>query len=73
MLPSNVMRAPAAGFAENEGTLAVVIAGAEPAVPPRGVVLIPCEGGKAAPDYMFAYIASRSLTMQESKFTTLVS
>jgi len=44
VLPENVIWLAAAGVAEIGGTLAVVISGADPGVPPRGIVRKTCAG-----------------------------
>ena len=47
--PENVIRLPEVGCAAMGGTLAAVICGAEPGVPPRGVVRTTYDGGSAVP------------------------
>ena len=45
MFPLNVIWSATAGVLEIGGTFAVVICGAAPGVPPRGVVRTTCDGG----------------------------
>src|SRR5512141_2186512 len=52
----------AAGVAAIFGTLAAVIAGADPAAPPRGVARITWLGGKAALLFRRAHMRSMPLT-----------
>ena len=61
MLPENVIWFAAAGALEIGGTLAVVINGASPGVPPRGTVRTPCESGSGTFNVSFAYTASIAL------------
>ena len=54
----NVMASAAAGVVAIGGTLADVIAGAAPGVPPRGMVRTTWLGGNAVPFLRFAYMRS---------------
>ena len=54
VLPLTVMALAAVGVVTNVGTLVAVIAGADPATPPRGVVRTTCEPGSAVPLLRFA-------------------
>ena len=49
VLFEKVIRSPAGGVMLIGGTFAVVIAGAAPGAPPRGVVRTSCDGGSGAP------------------------
>ena len=51
------MTSAAAGVAASGGTLAVVIAGAAPGLPPRGVARTTWLAGSGVPDFRCAYIA----------------
>ena len=61
MLLEKVIWFAALGAAAIGGTLAAVIAGAAPGVPPRGTVRTTCDGGSGTLCVRCAYIASIAL------------
>lgn len=54
VLPLTVIALADVGVVTNVGTFAVVIAGAAPGMPPRGVVRTTCDAGSAVPLFRFA-------------------
>lgn len=67
------IRSATAGVFVKFGTLVAAMAGAEPAVPPRGVVRTTCEGGSGVPFFRLAYTASSARCSYSTSGTNRVS